>query len=826
MFSVLKFNFPMKRIILSFFLGVLVVSFLSAQSNGTLIGTVKDAETQQPLIGAIVVIAETSLGAVTDLDGVFRITNIPTRSWNITASLLGYQAQTKYNIVITAGNSAQLNFELQPESKALSEVVFSENRSIRIASTETPLSIQNLSAEEIKSNPGGNFDISRVVQALPGVGGTSGNGSFRNDLVIRGGAPNENVYYLDGVEIPILNHFATQGAAGGPTGILNVSFIEDATLSSSAFHSRYDNPLSAVLQFKQRDGNSDRLQGNFRLSGTEAALTAEGPIGSKTTFLASARRSYLQFLFEALDLPIRPNYWDFQYKLTHRIDSRTTLTAIGIGAIDDFSFGLPRETTPENLYVLGSNPLINQWNYTQGFTLKRVLPKGFWNLTFSRNMFDNRLDKFEDNFNGKQNDESKRTLGINSQEIENKLRFENNRIIGAWKFSYGASLQYVKYSNNAFTRGRPEVRDSAGNIIQPGVNFNFNTAIDFFKYGLFGQVNRRFLDDRLSLSLGVRSDANSFSSEGAENLWNTLSPRLSASYVLHSKWTLNASVGRYYKILPYTVLGYKNENSELVNRDLPYTRSDHFVAGLEFIPEANLRITLEGFYKEYSNYPVSIRDGISLANLGGDFGIIGNEAIQANGTGRAYGMELFAQQKLSKNLYFTGSYTLFWSEFTGVNDQYIRSAWDTRHLLSLLAGYKFRGNWELGVKFRYQGGTPYTPFDTALSRINYPVEGRGTLDYRRLNGAELADFMQLDMRIDKKWNFRRFTLDLYADLQNILLRANPGFPNYTFQRNSDNSGFETTDGQALKADGSNAIPILLTENNATLLPTIGFILEF
>ena len=117
--------------------------------------------------------------------------------------------------------------------------------------------------------------------------------------------PNENVYYLDGVEIPVINHFATQGAAGGPTGILNVSFIEDATLASSAFHARYDNPLSSVLQFRQRDGNPERFQGNFRLSGTEAALTAEGPLSAKgrTTFLASARRSYLQFLFQALDLP-------------------------------------------------------------------------------------------------------------------------------------------------------------------------------------------------------------------------------------------------------------------------------------------------------------------------------------------------------------------------------------------------------------------------------------------------------------------------------------------------------------------------------------------
>ncbi|MBK9272097.1 MAG: TonB-dependent receptor [Saprospiraceae bacterium] len=800
-------------------------SFISAQS-GVLIGKVIDSETQLPLTGAIVRLEESELGIVADLDGNFKLTSIPPKSYNITVSMLGYKPETKFNVVITAGNSSQLNFELQPDSKALSEVVVSVNKSTRVAKVETPLSIQNLSAEEIKSNPGGNFDISRVVQALPGVGGTSGNGSFRNDLVIRGGGPNENVYYLDGVEIPVLNHFSTQGAAGGPTGMLNVSFIEDATLSSSAFHARYDNPLSAVLQFKQRDGNKDRFQGNFRLSGTEAALTAEGPLSSKTSFLASARRSYLDLFFSLIDLPIRPNYWDFQYKLTHRIDAKTTITAIGLGAIDEFTFALPKNATPENLYVLSSNPIINQWNYTQGFTLKRIRNKGYWNLTFSRNMFNNRLDRFQDNFDGKQNDESKRSLKIIGQEIENKLRFEQILVIGPWKYSFGANGQYVKYNNDVFTRARPEIRDSLGNIIQPAISFDFLTAIDFFKYGIFGQINRRLLNERLSLSFGIRSDANSISNVGAKNLVNTLSPRLSASYALNNDWTINASAGRYYKLLPYTSLGFRNETGNLVNSDLPYIRSEHLVMGLEFVPRSNLRFTLEGFYKWYSDYPVSAIDGISLANLGGDFGIIGNESILSVGSGNTFGFEFFAQQKLARNLFYTVSYTFFHSRFAGVDGQLLRSAWDTRHLLSLLAGYKFKYNWELGIKYRYQGGTPYTPFDLERSRVNYQVDGRGTLDFTRLNGNQLPAFSQMDLRIDKKWNFKKITFDLFIDVQNLLVTNNPGFPSYTFKRTVDNTNFETTDGMPIKQDGSNAIPIILTESDPTVVPTIGFILEF
>jgi TonB dependent receptor/CarboxypepD_reg-like domain/TonB-dependent Receptor Plug Domain len=797
--------------------------------NGTIVGTVRDRQTQELLIGATLKLEGTDIGAVTDVDGRFRLTGIVPKSYNVTASYIGYKPQTRFNVVVTTGNANQFDFDMEPDASVIGEVVISENRSTRVASVETPLSIQNLSVEEIKSNPGGNFDISRVVQALPGVGGTAGTvGGFRNDIIIRGGGPNENVFYLDGVEIPVINHFATQGAAGGPTGILNVSFIEDATLSTSAFNARYDNPLSSVLQFRQRDGNPDRFQGNFRLSGTEAALTSEGPLGKrngKTTFLASARRSYLQFLFQLLDLPIRPDYWDFQYKITHKIDAKTTFTSLGVGAIDQFSFALPREATPENLYVLSANPSINQWNYTQGFALKRLIKNGYWNLTFSRNMFDNRLDQFEDNFKANQTDESKRTLRVNSREIENKLRFDYNKFVGKWKYAFGGLAQYVKYNNRTFSRIRAAVRDAQGNIVQPAVSINFNTDIDFVRYGFFGQVNRSFMDNRLALSFGLRADGNTFTDDG-NNILRTLSPRLSASYGLAPKWKLNASVGRYYKIAPYTVLGFRDEGGALVNRNVPYTRCDHVVAGLEYLPTQSLRFTVEGFYKNYDDYLLSARDGISLANQGGNFGIIGNERVRADGTGRSYGLELFGQQKLTKNLFVTASYTLFWSKFSNADGSLIPSAWDNRHLVSFILGRKFKRNWEVGLKWRFQGGAPFTPFDEAASLANYGLIGTGVLDTRQLNSQRLGAFSQFDFRIDKKWNFRRATFDLFFDVQNAFVQRNPAYPQFTLQRNAENTGFATRDGRPLAANGSNAIPIILSNDDPSVVPTIGFIVEF
>lgn len=811
----------MKQILLIFSFLIFTLTSLKAQNSGVITGVVKDKNTQEVLLGATVTLEGTNLGAQTDLDGKFKIVNIPPKSYNIKIQYLGYQPKVLFNVVVTSGNIQTFNIELEPENKTLNEVVVQTRTFGKKA--ETPLSVQSLTAEEIKSNPGGNFDISRVIQALPGVGGNTGGGAFRNDIVIRGGGPNENVFYIDGIEIPVINHFSTQGASGGPQGILNVSFIEDVTLSSSSFKANVDNALSSVLSFKQRDGNAERLQGNVRLSASEFGLTFDGPLTKNTTFLASARRSYLQFLFEAINLPIRPNYWDFQYKTTTKISNKTTLTTLGVGAIDEFKFAVPKNATPDDEYVLRGSPIINQWNYTVGAILKHRIENGFINISASRNMFENRLDRFRDGLTG---DESARILKIKSQEIENKFRLDVNKFKGKFKYSYGGVFQYVKFNNNGFTQITNPILASNGSDSIPGLRVQLNSAIEFFRFGLYGDVTGKFIDNRLSLTLGIRTDGNTFTNSGYE-LWRTLSPRLSASYGLRSNLNINASIGRYYKLPIYTILGYRNAQNQLVNKSNEYIGVDHVVAGIEYLPTNTTRITVEGFYKSYFNYSVSVRDGISLANQGTDFGAIGNEAVASTGKGRAYGMELFLQQKLTRNFYTTVSYTFFYSEFAGANGKYVPSAWDTRHLISAIAGYKFKKGWEIGIKHRFAGASPYTPFDEATSRQNYLLTGNGTPNFGLLNTLRLsAGFNQTDVRVDKKWNFKRTTLDIFLDIQNILRVSSPAIPQYNFQRNADNTGWATTDGQPLRIDGSNGIPIIRENFNDTFLPTFGFIVEF
>lgn len=799
-------------------------SCVFGQSTGTIIGKITDLNTEEPLPFVKVFVENTTIGAVSDINGKFKL-EIETGTYNITASFVGYKPQKKYNVVVSSGNAQVVNFRLEKETKELKtvNVVFDDNVIAKTTDMVTPLSVQKLTSQEIKSNPGGNFDVSKVVQTLPGVGGSAG-GAQRNDIIIRGGAPNENVYYLDGIEIPVLNHFQTQGSSGGAQGILNVSFIENLKLTSSAFDARYDNALASTFVIQQRQGNSEKISGNIRASFTESLFTLEGPIGKKkkTDFLISARKSYLDFLFTALDLPIRPNFSDFQFKVTTNLSSKSTLTFLGLGAIDNFKFATTKNSTPENEYLVRSLPFITQWNYTIGSTYKYRIENGYVNFSLSRNMFDNQLDQFEDAQNG---DENFRNLKLRSQEMENKFRFNVNKYVKGWKYAYGVMGQYVKYNTSLYNKISNAIYDPNGNLISPEIAINFNSAIEFYKMGAFVQVSKSFFKDKLLVSSGVRTDLNTFTNDGL-NPGKTISPRVSFAYHLNDKLDLTASVGRYFKIPVYTSLGYRNSAGELVNKSMSYINSNHFVLGGQYLPNNGLRITLEGFYKTYSNYPVSIANGISLANQGSEFGSIGNEAIESTGLGQAYGAELFIQQKLVKNLFYIVSYTYVRSLFSGSNGELIPSAWDNQHLLSATLGYNFKKNWKLGMKYRFAGGVPYTPFNMTASQQVYATLGNGVLDYSQLNSLRLKNFSQLDLRIDKIINLKKVSFDLYVDLQNVLANKQESPPYYTFKRNEDNTGFETTDGQPLKQDGSNAIPVLLENESRLITPTVGIIFEF
>ncbi|MFD2531531.1 TonB-dependent receptor [Gracilimonas halophila] len=781
-------------IALVLFLGIQASLF--AQSTGTISGKVTDAKTGEPLIGATVILEGTELGDATNSDGRYTIDNIPAKTYNVKVSYVGFISQTKFNVVIRSEGNIDINFQLEEQLSELDEINITPNPFAK--EDVTPLSIQKLNQQEIAAYPGGNNDIAKVVQSLPGVSGSVG--GFRNDVIIRGGAPNENVYYLDGIPIPNINHFSTQGSAGGPVGLLNVSFFEGVSLAASSFDSKYENVLSGVLQFNQRNGNDREFMGNLRVGSSEAALTVEGPLfkgddsEANTTYIASVRRSYLQLLFQAIGLPFLPDYWDYQYKVNHRIDDKNRLYLTGVGSIDDLAINDLDEFDPEQEAIQNQIPVIRQNSNTVGIGWRRQFAdnSGFMETVISNNTLGNFFYRYEDNVN-----ETGLYLKNESRETETHLRYQATKFIDNWTISGGLNVINADYTN------------TTEDIIN---NLNFETNLNFFRYGVFAQSSADFLNNRLGLSLGLRADGNTFTEAGNE-LYHTLSPRFSISYKLTENLTANASVGRYYKILPYTTLGFQTNNGDFPNTNSAYIQNDHLVAGIEYLLNERARVSAEGFLKLYDDYPISTIDSVSLANKGGDFEVFGSEEIISEGKGRTYGLELLYQQKFTGKFYGVAALTFYKSEFTNLyDDEYKPAVWDNGVLVSLLGGYKFGNNWEVSSRYRFLGKSPYPPVDQQQTLDNYPAVFR---DYEELGSVLLDPLSQLDVRIDKKFNFENLSLDVYVEVQNALGQSSPSEPRYGLNRTEN--GEVITPRELIKVN---------TTDSGEILPSIGLVLNF
>ena len=799
----------MKALFLSL---TLFISLGIIGQNGIIKGRVFEKINNESIPFANVYVEELEKGTTTNLDGDFIFNKLQPGIYNITFTFVGFQPFTASEIIVNPNKPTIINVGLSESTTDLEEIEISASPFSK--SEESPVSKRNISATEIYRNPGGNRDISKVIQSLPGVASTV---SFRNDIIIRGGAPNENRFYLDGIEVPNINHFATQGSSGGPVGMINVNFIREVDLYSGAFPANRGNSLSSVMEFKQVEGNNERLASSFTIGSSDIGITLDGPLGKKSSFVLSARRSYLQFLFKAIQLPFLPTYNDLQFKQDIKLNQKNTLTFIGLGAIDDFELntGLndnvtDPDTYERNEYILGYLPISTQWNYTFGGKWTHFKQNSFQTLVLSRNHLNNTSKKYADNISTQEN----LLQDYNSQEIETKLRFETTYRKNGWKLNYGLGYEFCEYTNSTFLK--IPLGDSNTTV-------DFNSNFNFHKFSYFAQASKKLLKDKLVLSLGIRTDHNSYSKQMSNPL-QQLSPRFSAAYAITKKLSLNFNVGRYYQLPAYTVMGYRDNAGNLVNKlnEITYISNDHLVAGIEFNPSTYNKISIEGFFKDYNNYPYLVNKNVSLANLGGDFGVIGNEEVTSTSEGRSYGIEFLAQQKLSKNFYGILAYTWVRSEFKDQYNNFKPSAWDNGNIISLTAGKKFKKNWEIGVKFRYSGGSPYTPFDTLNSSYIqvWDVTNMGLLDYNQLNELRLRANHGIDIRIDKKWYWEKMALNVYLDIQNA----------YNFQAETPPSLIVPID-----ANGNNLVnqnnpmryQTKLIENTAgTLLPSIGLQFEF
>jgi hypothetical protein len=525
----------------------------------------------------------------------------------------------------------------------------------------------------------------------------------------------------------------------------------------------------------------------------------------------SLRRSYLQFLFRALELPFLPTYTDYQIKVRTQIDSRNEITFLSIGALDRFSLNtFIEDPTEEQAYFLGFIPVNNQWNYAIGAVYRRFGQGGTDTWVISRNMLDNQQIKYAGNDDSSPDN---LVLDYTSQEIENKLRYERRSRFGKFDLLAGGGFEYAKYLNNTFQKSI-----GLGEL----TTISYDSFLDLYKWSGFLQASGSFLEgSRLLLSAGFRLDGNSYSEE-MTNPFKQFSPRFSASYRLAEKWTANFNTGRYFQLPPYTALGFRDNEGNLVNRenDLTYIRADHVVGGVEYNRTPGSMLSLEGFWKGYANYMYSLRDSVSLASKGADFGTFGDEAVTSTSDGRAYGLELLLRERDFRGFNVILSYTFVRSEFQE-RGQWVPSAWDNRHLLNLLVQRSFN-KWDVGFRWRLVGGTPYTPFDVEYSsRIDvWNTNFRGYPDFSRYNQERLRGAHQLDIRVDRQFYFNRWSLMFYVDIQNAYNFKSDVPPVYVLSR--DANGLPLIDPN----DPNRYMLKRLNLDGGTVLPTLGIIFEF
>ena len=741
----------MKRLLSVLLLCHITISFLWAQPVHQVKGTVIDKSSRQPLEFINVMIVGLNKGGVTNAEGKFSIEQVPPGIYRLQATAIGYKSVTTPEYILST-KDLNISIEMEENLTELAGVTITASPFRR--DLESPVSLRIIGLQEIEKSPGANRDISRIVQSYPGVAFSPI--GYRNDLIVRGGSPSENRFYLDGVEIPNINHFSTQGASGGPVGILNADLIREVNFYTGAFPTDKGNALSSVLDFKLRDGDMERNSVKATLGASEVSLASNGHLGKKTSYLVSVRQSYLQFLFDMLGLPFLPTFTDAQFKLKTRFDAQNELTVLGLGGIDKMKLNTKADDE-DNEYILSYLPKIQQETFTLGAVYRHYAGAHVQSVIASHSYLNNRNTKY------RQNDESNPdnlTLRLRSTEQNTQFRLENSSSFRNWKVTVGANLDYSQYSNTTFQKVYTDHAQT----------FDYHTYLDIMRWGLFGTINYTSIDERFTASLGLRTDANNYSA-AMKDMTDQLSPRLSLSYQLTEHWSLSGNAGLYYQLPPYTALGFKNNNGLYANKyALRYMQVSQGSIGINWRKGDTFEVSLEGFYKDYDKIPLSVADGIPLTCKGNDYGVIGNELLTSTAQGRSYGAELLLKWLIAKKLNLASSFTLFKSEYRNNKEsEYIASAWDNRFIFNLRGTYNLPRHWSVGMKVSCIGGAPYTPYDADKSSLvtAWNAQGKPYYDYTRYNEERLPAFTQVDIRIDKTFYLKRCMLGFYIDLQNI-----------------------------------------------------------
>jgi len=740
----------MKLIQLMVTILILLATRTSMQAQtGSLRGTVRDQDTQQPLIGVNVLLQGSQRGAATDTSGNYLIESIPVGGYTLRFAYMGYTSKIIPDVIIKSGKINYVNTEmtwdvLQGEQITVTTSYFE-------AADDAPVSLQMLSQEEVRRSPGSREDVSRMLQNLAGVNPSSDD---RNDLIVRGGSPTEVLYQIDDIEIPNPNHFGTQGATGGPVSMVNNEFIENVSFMAGGFPADYAHKASAVIDIRFREGNRREYNGKVDLNFAGAGGYVEGPLYGRGSFLVGLHRSFLDIVEGNLNYGGVPIYSNFQGKVVYDFNANHQLSLLWIGGDDRID--MEYETDADD-FVVGrqdtvdySTTIFRSRQLTVGTNLRSLWSKNFytnWVISHSFNHFYVDVNYFDvaatrlansDALQGETEITNINLFDNTSNESVSSMKFLGNWFPAKSKtLTFGTYLNWYRFDHKMqFVPANPDEINSYGQKNNRGeVNLTQSWTP---KSGAFMNYKQRFWH-RLVANLGLRYDY--FKRLDT----HSLSPRFSLFYDVTDRLTLQTGFGRYFQSPELVNISADPSNRENL-RDFS---CDHWVAGLSYLLTPSTRLTLEVYHKQYDHYPVLADSGyemLSLANSGADYGGNYLNRLTAAGEGRADGIELMLQKKLAEKLYGLVSYS--YSEIKHqARDGVLRNgAFDNRQVFNLVLGYRLNKSWEFSTKWRYAGGTPYTPYDRAASI----AANDGRLDLSRINAERLDSYHRLDLRFDHR----------------------------------------------------------------------------
>jgi outer membrane receptor protein involved in Fe transport len=734
--------------------GVPVPALRAQGATGVVSGRVTSAATQEPLAGVTVAVRLPAgvppRSAVSDAEGRFLLRDVPVGVVRLEVRRLGYVPRVITDVVVNPAKPAEVRVELEVVAARLEAVAVRPSAFPTLPPARTPVSTQTFGAEEVRRAPGVQEDVVRAVSVLPGVGVTS---AGRNDLVVRGGAPFENLFVVDGIEVPNINHFGTQGSSGGPLSLINIDFVDQASLSAGGFGVALGDRTASVTSIRLREGNRERVASELNLSATGGGAIVEGPLGKHATFLVGARRSYLDLLFKAAGFGFIPAYVDLTAKVAWRPTPRDRVSALLIGADGTVTFN---NTTADNRYGNSRVAAPSQRQYFSGITWQHVRPRAVVTTTLGRTFTRYRTVQ---NDSGGAGVAPATIFRANTSEGEQSLRVDaewrpgaRTEVEAGGVTRFASTLDYDLLLPGTFRR------DGAFRPVPLTVDTTFTAS----RSALYAQGTRQ-LGEAVRLTMGVRGDWYPFLRDAVR-----LSPRLAASWQPVPGRTLSLSVGRYWQPPSYIwLVGDPGNRTRLA----PFA-ADQVVAGITQLLREDLKVQVEAYGKRYRAYPQRAwRPQAVLQPAGFDdittdipFGL---EPLGSAGTGTAMGVELLVQKKLSEvPLYGLLTVSLNRTRLAGTDGTLRPGAFDAPVTANALLGWRPNARWELSGRVRGASGLPVTPFVTTGAQA-------GTLDFTRYNaGGRLPAFFALDVRADRRWTLGGTQLITYIDVQNATGRQN------------------------------------------------------